>query len=369
MNTTWIERGACGLLATSALWLLAGCGGRGTPEAAPGTTSPGLGSRGGTAEARGAGHRLVFVTNSNSDWWNAVHKGMTDGGKAFGARVEMKRNEGQPEGQISLLEDVLSMPDVKGVAVSVLEADSPGIADKMRELQKAGKVVIAVDSDGKPDARRAYIGTNNRKAGAVAGKVAAQLRPKGGKTVLFVGTSAAANARERREGFFEGAGKAFQQVEVLEDGGDKVRAADNVRAAITKYPDVGVMVGLWSYNAPGIAEELAKTPELRKKVTVVTFDLDEAAVDHVEKGRIDATVCQNPYEMGYQGVRLLKALIDKDATTVDAMLPNGATVIDTGVRVIIPTPADPKNPPVRGEDVLDIKAMKSWLSSKGLTSS
>ena len=52
----------------------------------------------------------------------------------------------------------------------MMEADSPGIADKMRELQKSGKIVITIDSDGQKDARRAYIGTNNRKAGEVAGK-------------------------------------------------------------------------------------------------------------------------------------------------------------------------------------------------------
>jgi ribose transport system substrate-binding protein len=279
--------------------------------------------------------------------------------------VELRRNEGQPEGQIRLLEDALSLPDVKGVAVSVLEADSPGIADKMRDLQKAGKVVIAVDSDGQPDARRAYIGTNNRKAGEVAGQVAAQLRPKGGKTAVFVGTASAANAIERREGFFAGAGQAFRQVEVFEDGGDKNRAQVNVQSAITKYPDAGVLLGLWSYNAPRIAEEAAKSPEFRKAVTVVTFDLDEQAVDHLEAGRIDATVCQNPYEMGYRGVKLLKALVENDSATVSQMLPGGTTVIDTGVRVVVPT----KDSPVKGDNVLDVKAMKEWLTGKGLKSS
>src|SRR5262249_19243615 len=148
-----------------------------------------------TSKADAQGPRLVFVTNSNSDWWTAVEKGMTDGGQKFGARVQLKRNDGQAEGQIRLLEDTLSQPDVKGVAVSVLEAESPGIADRMRELEKAGKIVIAVDSDGQPDARRAYIGTNNKKAGEAAGKAAATLRPQGGKTVVFVGTASAANAR------------------------------------------------------------------------------------------------------------------------------------------------------------------------------
>ncbi|MCA1686901.1 MAG: substrate-binding domain-containing protein [Planctomycetia bacterium] len=350
-----------GLLAASWLGLVAGCGGGGGGTASPG--APGSSADGAGA---GKGPRLVFISNSNSDWWGAVEKGMKDGGEKFGARVELRRNQGQPEGQIKLLEDVMSLPDVKGVAVSVLEAESPGIADKMRELRKAGKVVIAVDSDGQADTRSAYIGTNNRKAGGVAGKAAAALRPKGGKTVVFVGTAAAANAIERREGFFAGAGKAFEQTEIFEDGGDvSLRAASNVQNAITKYPDVGVLLGLWSYNAPRIAEEVGKSPELRKKVTVVTFDLDEQAVVLIEKGLIDASVCQNPYEMGYQGVRLLKALVEDDKATVGEMLPGKATEIDTGVRVIVPS----TDSPVKGDNVIDIKSMKEWLTSKGLKSS
>ena len=125
---------------------------------------------------------------------------------------------------------------------------------------------------------------------------------------MFVGTAAAANARERREGFFAGAGSSFPQIEVFEDRTDHARAQTNVQTAISKYPDVGVFLGLWSYNAHFIAEEVAKFPELRKKATVVTFDMDELAVEDLAKGKIDATVCQNPYQMGYLAVRLLKAL-------------------------------------------------------------
>jgi ribose transport system substrate-binding protein len=311
------------------------------------------------------GPKLMFITNSNSDWWNAMEKGMTDGGAAFGAQVEMRRIEGEPSQQITRLEDVMSLPDIQGVAISVLEAESPGIADKMRELQKAGKVVITVDSDGQTDARRAYIGTINRKAGEVAGKIASTLRPQGGKTVVFVGTAAAANARDRREGFFSGAGKAFQQAEIFEDGTEKSRAQANVQTAISKYPDALVYLGLWSYNAHRIAEEVAKFPELRKKTTIVTFDMDELAVADLAKGDIDVTVCQNPYEMGYLGVKLLKALIEKDQKTIDEMLPGGTDTIDTGVRVIVPS----KNSAIKGDNVIDINEMKSWLASKGLKSS
>jgi ribose transport system substrate-binding protein len=342
----------------------AGCGGA--------ANSDGTGSSSAPAGAGGKGDNihLVFVTNSNADWWNAVEKGMQDGGKEFGVRVELKRNDKETNGQIKLLEDVLSMPDVQGVAVSVYEAKAPGIADMLRELKSQGKVVITIDSDIAPeqaDLRRAYIGTNNVKAGEAAGRAAAVLRPDGGKVCVFVGTSSAANARERNEGFFQGAGPKFTQLEIFDDGGNFAKAADNVQNALTKYNDVGVLLGLWSYNAARIAEQAKAAPGVRPtKTNVVTFDLDELAVDHVAAGDIDATVCQNPYEMGFQGVKLLKALIRKDEKTVKEVVPDGS-VRDTGVRVIVPKADSPvmKNKE-KGDDVITIDEMKSWLASKGL---
>ena len=359
MTTTWLRFGSAGFYAAAFL-LLSGC-----VEATKDETVSPHEFEAASKKKVASGPKILFITNSNGDWWNAVEKGMLDGGEKFGAQVEMRRNEGTTEGQIQRLEEALSLPDVKGVAVSVLEAESPGIADKMRELQKNGKVVIAIDSDGPADSRKAYIGTNNRTAGEVAGKVAATIRPQGGETAVFVGKPSAANAIERRDGFFAGAGPAFKQVEIFNDDGDKNRAQSNVVTAISKYPNIGVMLGLWSYNPPRIAEELAQTPALRKKVSVIAFDLDELSVDHLEKGNIDVSICQNPYEMGYQGVRLLKAYIEDDKKTVEEMLPGGKTVIDTGVRIIVPT----KDSPVKGDNVIDIKAMKEWLDSKGLKSS
>lgn len=319
--------------------------------------------------------KLLFITNSNADWWNAVEKGMLDGGAEFGATVEMRRNNGSVQGQVDKLREALSLTDVDGVAVSVLEANAPGIIDAMRELQKAGKVVIAIDSDISPeaaDARSAYIGTNNVKAGEAAGRAAAALRPEGGRTVVFVGTSDAANARERRQGFFQGAGPKFpaDKSETFDDGGDHTKAGTNVQNALSKYGPGGldVLLGLWSYNAPAIAEQVARAPEVRKTVNVVTFDLDEAARDHIKNKLIDATVCQNPYEMGYLGVKTLKALVNKDEAALKELLPNGP-VRETAVRVVVPSSDSPvlKNKE-QGDEVWTIDEMNQWLESKGLRS-
>ncbi len=104
-------------------------------------------------------------------------------------------------------------------------------------------------------------------------------------------------------------------------------------------------------------------------MTVVTFDLDEAARPHLASGNIDATICQNPYEMGRLGVQLLKALIEEDDATVAEILPDGETR-DTGVRIILPETDSPASAlRDEGQEVLSIDEMDSWLESKGLKSS
>jgi ribose transport system substrate-binding protein len=358
-----------GWVAVVGVVLAAGCGGTADHS---GTSAPQANSPGSSGAPSGS-PKVLFVTNGNSDWWNAVEKGTADAAKEFGVQVEMKRNNSQLQGQVEKLREALARSDVQGIAVSVFEADAPGVLDAMRELQKSGKIVISIDSDvaaDAADARTAYIGTNNVKAGETAGRAASTLRPQGGKVEVFVGTASAANARERREGFFKGAGAKFVLDETWEDGNDPGRAASNVKSAVGKNPDLGLLLGLWSYNAAPIAEEVKANADLRKKANAVTFDLDEAAVDQIAAGNIDASVCQNPYEMGYQGVKLLKALIARDDKAVKQILPDGKTR-DTGVRVIVPKADSPvmKENKAKGDDVITIEEMKKWLDSKGLKSS
>ncbi len=68
--------------------------------------------------------------------------------------------------------------------------------------------------------------------------------------------------------------------------------------------------------------------------------------------------------MGYLGVRLLKAYIEKDQKTIDEMLPGGTDSIDTGVRVIVPS----KDSPVKGDNVIDIEEMKTLAGEQGTAS-
>jgi ribose transport system substrate-binding protein len=297
--------------------------------------------------------------------------------KNAGLTTFMEVNDGTPEGQIDKLRQFGTQRDIVGVAISPIVADNPSIAQELKKLRDKGLHVICVDNDiaeqFRGTTREFYIGTDNVKGGRQLGLCAKALRPDGGAYVQFVGKTGAQNARERMDGFKETVGEKFEEKARMPDDGDARKARASVREAITNYPDLKMLVGIWSYNAPAIVD-VVKEKE-RGDLTVVTFDAEKLAVAYMGEGHIDAMVVQNPFDMGYQMVRLLKALNQNDEATVKEMFPKhgqpGGDLYETGLKVVLP---DDKSPVMnvkfdKGVEVLTLDKFKEWLAKYKLESS
>jgi len=328
--------------------------------------------------------RIIILTNGTSPFWDAAKIGAEDAAKDLeiekaGLRVVVETNDFSDKGQIDKLRQYQGMTDVVGIGISVTISENPNIAAEMRKLQKSGVHVITIDSDvdlaQDRDARFAYVGTDNVYAGRELGKAAAALKPDGAKYSTFVGLAGAANAKERISGFAAGAGAKFTAGEHLADGGDQQKARQFVRDAIDRNADMDMLVGIWSYNAPAIVDTVKQLGR-RADFTIVCFDAEPVAIDHMDAGMIDALAVQNPYRMGYDGVRVLKALVEKDSGTIAEMRSamnkgGGEDLLDTGLKIIIPDGDTPLAETAFGErtERLGLGAFKTWLESKGLTGS
>ncbi len=272
--------------------------------------------------------RIVFLNNTNSPFWDACRAGMVEAENELklgdnGVTTVMEVNDDTTGGQINFLRQFGTQRDIVGVAISPVVADNPAIAAELKKLRDKGIHVICVDNDlaeNYRDAREYYIGTDNVKGGRQLALCAKTLRPEGGQYVQFVGRTGAQNAIERMDGFKEGTGEKFEQMDRMEDEADRTKARDNVRDALTNFPNLKILVGIWSYNAPALVDVVKEKD--RSDLTVVAFDAEQGAVAGMAEGRIHALVVQNPFDMGYQMVKLLKALHEKDEKTVQAMFPN-----------------------------------------------
>ena len=341
--------------------------------------------------------RFVFITNGDDPFWDACNAGLQEGAKRSGLaeqglQVVMEKNNGTAQGQIEKLRQLGSQSDIAGVAISVIQAENVAIVEEMKRLTAKGVAVITVDGDVNrelfPDGRPYYIGTDNIVGGRLLGTAGKQLLSsrgiKEGGYVQFAGFTDNDNARARMNGFKEAVGEAYTELDRMADSMDLSKARDNVRAALVNHPNLKSLVGIWAYNAPAIAE-VVEERGVRDQITIVTFDAQAAALDHMAEGRIDCMVVQNPFDMGIQAVRLLLAMHTDDDATIMEMFPNrgepGGDIYTTGVRLIIPDAwAEDENAPIKPADfesaentdmieVLSLSAFRKWLAQYGLSSS
>jgi ribose transport system substrate-binding protein len=251
---------------------------------------------------------LVFVVNGASDFWKIAEAGVK---KAQGELPKYSLQFKYPEqasaaAQQRLMEDLVAA-GAAGIMVSAV--DPKNQTDGLNKL--AGQTLIfTTDSDAPKSKRVAYIGSSNVELGKSAGKLMLQALPNGGKCIGFVGLLGADNARERIEGVKETIkGSKVEMIDVRGDEIDQGRAKRNVEDALAANPDIACLVGFYSYNTPRIYEVLKETGKLGR-IKVIGFDEDPITLGGVKEGSIVGTVVQQPFEWGYQGMKLMAGYLE-----------------------------------------------------------
>jgi ribose transport system substrate-binding protein len=264
---------------------------------------------------------LAFVVNGASDFWKLAEAGVKK------AQEELPNYDLQlkyPEQAAAAIQQRL-MDDLVAAGVAAIMVSAVDPKSSTEALNRIGGQVplFTTDSDAPDTNRVAYIGSSNTDAGMQAGEIAKKAMPDGGKCIGFVGLLGADNARERIDGMKAAlAGSNVELIDVRGDDIDMTRAKRNVEDALAANPDIDCMVGFYSYNPPRIYEVLKESGKLGE-ITVVAFDEDPITLGGVREGTIAGTVVQQPYEWGYQGMKLMAAYLEGDKS----MIPENALVI------------------------------------------
>jgi len=269
---------------------------------------------------------VAFVTNNPSDFWQIARAGIKKAEGELGVTCDFQM---PPDGTAADQQRIVEALMAKGVQGMAISPNDPANQTDLLNKIAAQMPLVTQDSDAPQSNRVAYVGTNNKKAGIEAGKLIKEVLPNGGKIMLFVGRIDAQNAKERAEGIKqELAGSKIEVLDIRTDGTDRAKAKSNVEDTIARNPDIGCLVGLWSYNTPAIISAVRDAGKAGK-VPIVGFDEEDDTLQGVSDGVVYATVVQQPYEFGYQSVKVLAAL----ARGEDANIPPDK-VIDVPVKVV-----------------------------------
>jgi ribose transport system substrate-binding protein len=274
--------------------------------------------------------KVAFISNNAFDFWKIAKRGTEKAAEDFDVEVEFKMPaKGTAEDQRKIIEDLLAK-GIKGIAVS------PNDAENQTEFfEKVSEEVplVAQDSD-LPDkkVRKCYIGTDNYKAGRAVGALVKKAVPGGGKIIIYVGKVDVQNAVERRQGVLdELAGRKrgkldppdatdlnvgdYLLVGTRTDNADKDNCQRKVEDDLSKIKNIKCLIGLWEYNPPAILRAV-KAPSVKDKPKIIGFDENEETLQGIKDGFIVGTVVQDPYQFGYQAIKILAGLARGDESVL-----------------------------------------------------
>lgn len=328
--------------------------------------------------------RIVILTNGDDPFWDACEAGAMKAETELelakqGYVVTFDRADFTDKGQVDKIKQYGLQKDLVAFGISVYNPDSPSVANELKALQKRGVKVITIDGDMNRekfrDTRFAYLGTDNVIAGQELGKAAQAVAPEGGSFAQFVGNTGSANAIARMSGFVSGAGEKFKEIERLEDRGDRATARKNVQDALDRHPEINMLVGIWAYNTP---QQIAvvKERKIRDKMKIMCFDAAPGSIAGMKEGNLDVMIVQNPYQMGYVGVQLLKALVEDDKEFVNRLYPTYSQdgtndLYRTELRIVVPDANSPVKKDMFEADTvfMTLEEFENWLKERGLITS
>lgn len=276
----------------------------------------------------------VIPKGTTHEFWKSIHAGAVKASRELGVSIIWKGplKEDDRDGQISVIEDFISR-GVSGIVVAPL--DDRALVTPIEDATSASIPVVIIDSDLRSDAYVSFAATDNYLGGQLGARHLASLLGKKGRVIMLRCYEGAASTTAREQGFLDEIAKFTDIVVVSSNqyGGATTetayRASENLLGPLKK-PDGSLSIdGIFTVNESTTFGMLRALQDagVAGKVTFVGFDSSPKLVEALRNGQLHGLVLQNPFAMGYDGVRTLVAHL------------KGETVpkrIDTGVVVATP---------------------------------
>lgn len=255
----------------------------------------------------------VLLYSQSFEFMVALGQGVKDKAKELGVEVTVLDAKGDSSTQISQIQDQLAQ-GVDGIVLS--PNNSAELVPGVQMIHDAGKTVTTVDSVIPGDLADAAVAFDNEKAGKLGAEALAKLMGNKGTVLEYQGAKGAYHANLRGKGFTEGM-KQFPDIKVI--GRDAQWTADNALSlTVDNFTSDSSISGLFSHNDEMVRGIVSGLSQINKDAPVgaanhiplVGVDGTPLALDRIRKGTQDATMDQNPFEMGALALQAQVDLLD-----------------------------------------------------------
>jgi ribose transport system substrate-binding protein len=203
-----------------------------------------------------------------------------------------------------------------------------------KPIDEAAKKVkiIGIDSAADSKAFTSFLTTDNVQGGRVAADglaaaIAAKYGKPEGQVALITSIPGVGSLEQRKQGFKEELAAKYPGLKLVDEkyGDGQATSGLNIMTdLITANPDLRGVFASNLIMAQGAGQAIAEN-KAADKIKLVGFDNDDKLVGFLKDGTIVALVVQDPYRMGYDGVKT--ALAASKGEKVPATVDTGANLI------------------------------------------
>ena len=256
-----------------------------------------------SASAAGTKPKVVFVAGQvGIPFYTSVQCGAQDAAKKYA--VDLKWT-GSTDWDISKeMPFINAAMQLKPKAIIFSPTDSTALVPVAKQMSKKGIFPITVDAPLAKPVDVANFQSNHFAGGVAAAK--AMIKLTGGKgTYLDVDLKPGLpDIGARTRGFVTTMkARGAKVLPIAYPGTDSSKAAAMVSAAIRAHSDLTGVYVTHSAAAQG-ASAAIKQAGKQGKIKLIAFDADPQQITDLKRGVYDALVVQEPYQMGWQSVKL-----------------------------------------------------------------
>jgi ribose transport system substrate-binding protein len=272
----------------------------------------------------------IIVKDTTSFFWQIVLAGARKAGQDLNVNVPElgAQSESDINGQISILENAVSG---NPAAIVISPTQFAALGKPIDEAAKKVKI-IGIDSAADSNAFTSFLQTDNVQGGRVAADgLAAAIKAKYGKAegdvALITSIPGVGSLDQRAKGFKEELAAKYPGLKLVADkvaDGMATTGLNIMTDLITANPNLRGVFASNLIMGQGAGQAIAEN-KAADKIKLVAFDSDDKLVGFLKDGTIAALIVQDPYRMGYEGVKTALA-----ASKGEKVEPK----VDTGVNLI-----------------------------------
>ncbi|BFH61325.1 substrate-binding domain-containing protein [Paenibacillus azoreducens] len=247
--------------------------------------------------------------NIRSDFWQTVSAGAQAAAKEAGAGIAISGplQETDIDTQVQLLEEVL---DQKQQAVVIAPINDDRVIAELKKIQEARIPLVIIDTPVNLETPPTFVSNDHTAAGVQAGKVTLAQTGNKPKSVIISDFVTSGVSTEREKGVREALLPYSDSVYGTYFCSDSEERAYLIAKTIMRdHSDLNAIIALSESAALGAAQAI-KDANKSGQIKLIGFDTSNNEIRLLEEETLNATVVQQPFNIGYLGVQTALDLLE-----------------------------------------------------------